>query len=283
MSLETPVTSVALQDFVDLSIDARAVDNDVDRAAPGLDLAVVGPDAGPTISVLGTFSFRAGDRNLALTGGTRRLLALLALRRQPMTRQLVAYTLWPDASEAEASSRLRSALCRLRNRVGDVVDVANLDLQLRPEVGVDLHDARSLVHGLFERPGRALWGRTPAASVDMLSGDLLPGWDDPWVLAESGEWHQVRLHALEAMAEHLVAHGRCADATLAALAVLRAEPMRESAHGALIKTFLAEGNQNEALEQFDRFRTRLGVELGVEPSSRLSGLVGNLHRRRTDV
>ena len=58
-----------------------------------------------------------------------------------MTRQLAAFTLWPDASEVDASSRLRSALCRLRNSVGDVVDVANLDLQLRPDVVVDLRDA----------------------------------------------------------------------------------------------------------------------------------------------
>ncbi len=41
---------------------------------------------------------------------------------------------------------------------------------------------------------------------------------------------------------------------IAALAAIRAEPLRESAHGALIKVFLAEGNQMEALEGFNRYR-----------------------------
>jgi DNA-binding SARP family transcriptional activator len=286
--LEIQVTSVALQEqCLDLTTERRITrdaDDDVRGRSPIVDLAFVGDrDEGPTISVLGTFAFRSGDRALALTGGTRKLLALLALRRQPMTRALVAYTLWPDAPEVDASSRLRSALCRLRNSVGDIVDVANLDLQLRPEVGVDLRDSRALVNGLFERPGAALSGRTSSAAVRMLSGDLLPGWDDEWVVADGSEWHQLRLHALEAMAAHLVTEGRCADASLAALAAVRAEPLRESAHGALIKTFLAEGNQTEALDEFNRFRARLGVELGVEPSPRLSGLVVDLRRRSTDV
>jgi DNA-binding SARP family transcriptional activator len=286
--LEIQVTSVALQEHcLDLTTETRItrdVDDDVRGRSPSVDLAVVGNrDARPTISVLGTFAFRSGDRALALTGGTRKLLALLALRRQPMTRARVAYTLWPDAPEVDASSRLRSALCRLRNSVGDIVDVANLDLQLRPDVGVDLRDSRALVNGLFERPGAALSGRTSSAAVRMLSGDLLPGWDDEWIVADGSEWHQLRLHALEAMAAHLVTEGRCADASLAALAAVRAEPLRESAHGALIKTFLAEGNQTEALDEFNRFRARLGVELGVEPSPRLSGLVVNLRRRSTDA
>jgi DNA-binding SARP family transcriptional activator len=285
--LEIQVTSVALQEHcLDLTTETRITRdaNDVRGRSPSVDLAVVGKrDEGPTISVLGTFAFRSGDRALALTGGTRKLLALLALRRQPMTRALVAYTLWPDAPEVDASSRLRSALCRLRSSVGDIVDVANLDLQLRPEVGVDIRDSRALVNGLLERPGAALSGRTSSAAVHMLSGDLLPGWDDEWVVADGGEWHQLRLHALEAMAAHLVTEGRCADASLAALAAVRAEPLRESAHGALIKTFLAEGNQTEALDEFNRFRARLGLELGVEPSPRLSGLVVNLGRRSTDA
>ena len=140
------MTSVALQEHcLDLTTEAqitRIADDEVRGRSPSVDLAVVDARAdGPAISVLGTFAFRSGDRALALTGGTRRLLALLALRRQPMTRALAAYTLWPDAPEVDASSRLRSALCRLRNRVGDIVDVANLDLQLRPEVGVDLRDS----------------------------------------------------------------------------------------------------------------------------------------------
>ena len=42
------------------------------------------------VSVLDTFTFRAGDRALALPSGSRKLLAFLALRDRPATRHLVA-------------------------------------------------------------------------------------------------------------------------------------------------------------------------------------------------
>ncbi len=253
------------------------------RVGPEIDLAAAGRHPGGlALSVLGTFAFRRGDRALALPGGSRKLLALLALRRQPMTRVLAAYTLWPDAPDRDASCRLRSALCRLKHTAGDVVDVAKLDLQLRPEVAVDLHRAREFVYQLLDRPESAMSGDETAAAIRLLSGDLLPGWDDEWVAADSHEWRQLRLHALEAMAAHLVAEGRCVDATLAALAAVRSAPLRESAHGALIKTFLAVGNQKEALDQFDRFRADLGAELRAEPTAMLCGLVDELRGGAAD-
>jgi len=68
----------------------------------------------------------------------------------------------------------------------------------------------------------------------------------------------------------------------AALAAVRSEPLRETAHGALIRVFLGEGNQAEALEQFRSYRAMLQAELGVEPTQRIGALVQNLGRRSTD-
>ena len=41
--------------------------------------------------------------------------------------------------------------------------------------------------------------------------------------------------------------------------------VEEEAHDALIRVFLAEGNQTEALGQFQRYRTLLNDELNLEP------------------
>jgi DNA-binding SARP family transcriptional activator len=46
--------------------------------------------------------------------------------------------------------------------------------------------------------------------------------------------------------------------------------------------FLAEGNQMEALQGFNRYRTMLKSELGIEPTAQLTGLVSNLGRRHSD-
>ena len=67
-----------------------------------------------TLSVLGSFQFRAGDTAPALPSGSQRLLALLALRDRSVTRLMIAGTLWPDSTEQHASASLRSALTRLR-------------------------------------------------------------------------------------------------------------------------------------------------------------------------
>ncbi len=61
--------------------------------------------------------------------------------------------------------------------------------------------------------------------------------------------------------------GRWAEAIAAAQAAIRGEPLRETSHAALIRVFLAEGNQTEALGQFKRYRTLLNDELSLDPTS----------------
>jgi SARP family transcriptional regulator, regulator of embCAB operon len=63
---------------------------------------------------------------------------------------------------------------------------------------------------------------------------------------------------------------------MAALAAVRAEPLRESSRAALIRVHIAEGNPSEALREFTRYGELLGLELGIEPTERLRGLVAKL-------
>ena len=63
---------------------------------------------------------------------------------------------------------------------------------------------------------------------------------------------------------------------------IRGEPLRETSHAALIRVFLAEGNQTEAIGQFERYRTMLNTELSLEPTANISDLVNTLGRRKTD-
>ena len=76
----------------------------------------------------------------------------------------------------------------------------------------------------------------------------------------------------------LTAAGQFNDAIAAALAVIRAEPLLESACIALVCVHLAEGNQSEAIRAFDRYRALLAEEIGVEPTARLSTLISSLRR-----
>jgi DNA-binding SARP family transcriptional activator len=93
---------------------------------------------------------------------------------------------------------------------------------------------------------------------------------------EAEDWRQLRLHALEALAQRLTAQGHYGDAAAAALAAVRAEPLRESPRAALIRVHIAEGNPSEALREFARYGELLMLELGIEPTERLRALVANL-------
>jgi DNA-binding SARP family transcriptional activator len=106
-----------------------------------------------------------------------------------------------------------------------------------------------------------------------LGRDVLPDWDDDWALLERERFRQIRLHALERRCDLLTARGRISEAIEAGLTVVAAEPLRESAHRALIRAHLAEGNRAEALRQFELYRRLMRDDLGLDPSPEIAALV----------
>jgi DNA-binding SARP family transcriptional activator len=103
--------------------------------------------------------------------------------------------------------------------------------------------------------------------------DLLPDWDDDWVVADRERFRLLRLEALERGAEALVQRGRPAEALEAALAATIAEPLRESARRILLQVFLVEGNVAQAIRSFEEYRDFLREEIGLEPSGSMLDMV----------
>jgi DNA-binding SARP family transcriptional activator len=81
------------------------------------------------------------------------------------------------------------------------------------------------------------------------------------------------MHALEAVAARLAAAGRHGEALQAAYAAVRAEPLRESAHRAVVRVHLGEGNLAEAVRAFDQYRVLVEEELGVGPTEQMTRLL----------
>jgi DNA-binding SARP family transcriptional activator len=109
--------------------------------------------------------------------------------------------------------------------------------------------------------------------IAALTHDLLPTWDDDWLLLERERHRQLRIHALESLSTSLRRSRRFALAMHCALAAVDAEPLRESAHRRVIEVHLAEGNIAEALRQLHVCRRHLGDELVVAPPRSLQELV----------
>jgi hypothetical protein len=101
------------------------------------------------LALLGTFRLTADGRVVVLHEREQRVVALLAVRDRTMGRSALAGILWPDASDANALSSLRSALTRLPAELRDQLTVTPRDLTLSREVSVDLRRARTLAQQLL--------------------------------------------------------------------------------------------------------------------------------------
>lgn len=229
---------------------------------------------GLVLGLLGSWRLSMDGRHTDLAPTARRIIALLALRG-PLTRSEVACTLWPEIDEATASSRLRTALWRLAEGRG-MVDSQGGQLSLSATVTVDVRRMRTSARDLAEARLAAdepCGGERTACPARLFEEDLLPSWCDEWLVVERERIRQTRLHALEALSALRLRQKRYADAVDTGLTAVRAEPLRESAHRAVIRAHLAEGNMAEAIRQFETCRAVLRQELGVEPSAELAELI----------
>jgi DNA-binding SARP family transcriptional activator len=233
------------------------------------------PDAAEThgrtsLSLLNAFELRCDGEVVGLPVSAQRLLAFLAVHERPLLRPYVAGTLWIDADDDRAGASLRSSLWRLNRSGHHLVESTSMQLGLAAGLDVDLHRSFALAGRLID--GTASAGELDAAE-ESLDGELLPDWYDDWLLFERERYRQLSLHALEALADRLVADGCLGGALRAALAAVRGEPLRESAHRALIRVHLAEGNRSEAIRQGDLCRRLLREKLGLDPSPQLDRLL----------
>lgn len=228
----------------------------------------VGPSQ--RLRLLGGFDLRLGDVEQPTAPIGQRIVAWLALRERPAPRARIAGDLWPRADDVRARANLRSALWRLRETAPDLLADSGAGLGIAASVGVDVRSllvsARGLIAG--DRVGDDVDGL-----VGMLSGELLPGWYDDWLLYERERLRQLALHAMEALCRRLVVDGDVGRAVEVGVLAVRREPLRESAHRCLIEAHLAEDNVAEAIAQYDRLVVVLGEELDIGPSPRTRQLL----------
>ncbi|MGW2050465.1 AfsR/SARP family transcriptional regulator [Streptomyces sp. NPDC001858] len=224
----------------------------------------------PRLRLLGQFRLEVGDETVELCRNGQRLLAFMGLR-QRVCRTVLAGTLWPEVTEEHARGSLRTTLWKLPRAEPPLIGACGDSLRVAPALCVDVHTLTRTALGVVQGHDPAL--RTPAPLTLLLDDDLLPGWDEDWVLVERERLRQLRLHALDALAEALIRQGRPALALEAAWASVRAEPLRESAHRAVVSAHLAEGNVSEALRHYQAFCRLLHQELSVEPSPQFTRLL----------
>jgi DNA-binding SARP family transcriptional activator len=225
------------------------------------------------ITLTAGFQLAVGEKRLRLPHSVERLLAYLALAGRPTGRTLVAGTLWIDTSETRAASNLRTALWRLHRSASPVVVTEDDRVALAADVTVDYPELVALARRVIEGSSDHDLDRIGEL---IGAGDLLPDWDDEWVVADRERFRLLRLEAIERATVRLLKRGDHGQALEGALSASLAEPLRESARRLLIQVHLAEGNVAEALHSYRSYRETLLDEMGLAPSLAMEELVGSI-------
>jgi DNA-binding SARP family transcriptional activator/DNA-binding XRE family transcriptional regulator len=241
---------------------------------------------GVRVSVLGPLAVSRGGHTVAAGGEPRKaLLAILALSaNHVVAREDLIDVLWPGKPPVHAVRLLQTHVARLRR----TLEVGGLDtLRVRSVPGGYRLDATSADLDVLEfRDHVAHARRTPATepghAIAALERALRLWRGEPLtnvlVIADRPELASLT-------AERIAATVRYADLTVAggaperALHVLRElagrHPLHEALHARLIRAIALSGDQAGALRWYEKIRTGLADELGIDPGSELR----DLHRR----
>lgn len=225
------------------------------------------------LGLLGAFRLVVNGSPIATGSSAQRLLVNLACFGRQASRDRVAQTLWPDTPINRAHANLRATLYRLRRLCPDLVHSTKTDLRLAPDLRVDADVTRAVALTLLSIPP----GEDPAVlrlvPLTELTLDLLPDWDEEWLLDHQFSYRRLRLDALDRFADLLIRQRRYGAAVQAALAVIQVDPLRETAHEALIKSYIGQGNRYDAISHYTSYRKSLRDELGLEPTTALDDLL----------
>jgi DNA-binding SARP family transcriptional activator len=226
------------------------------------------------VRVIGCFGLRVDGVRVDVSAVPARIVAYLAVHPVPVCRSTLASVLWPDVPRDRALGNLRSALWRLPGGSRAAVSEDGGSLRLAEDVRCDLGSA---LRGV--RTSRRELSAEPELR-DLLAwawrDELLAGWYDDWVL-EARDTLQVRRAVyLEDLANASRSAGRRADSLMYATLAVGAQPLRESAHRALLRAHIDLGHVGEAWGLYREFETMLHQEVGARPSSGTVALVASL-------
>jgi DNA-binding SARP family transcriptional activator len=221
------------------------------------------------LNLLGEFALTIGSERVDVPVGSQRVIALVALSDTPLTRGRVCGTLWSDAEESRAAARLRTAIWRASRGGRCVLSSFQNRLALADNVVSDVATAAAVAARICEYPEYIPDGAEQA----LLCGELLPCWDEEWLVAPRERIRNLHAHALERLCNALARRGSYDRAIDAGLAAVQADPLWDKAHAALVRAYIAGGNRGRAIRHFLAYAAMLDAELDLRPDPEVEDLV----------
>ena len=233
--------------------------------------------------MLGPLAVDADGREVHVAGShRRRLLALLASRPGRMLSvDAIIDALWGEDPPPTAGKTVQSHVVRLRRSLA----AADAELIETVHGGYRLNVDPAAVDAVrFERlaaDGRRELARGAAGAAAAMLGEALGLWRGPafgefgdaeFAAAERVRLDELRLRAMEDLAEAQLASGAAAVPIPELERLVVEEPGRERAWALLMRALYAAGRQHHALVTYQRARRTLAESFGLEPGPELRAL-----------
>jgi DNA-binding SARP family transcriptional activator/tetratricopeptide (TPR) repeat protein len=202
------------------------------------------------------------------------LAYLLLHRAAPVSREYLAFLLYPDDEEDSARSKLRATLSDfskiLPAPIDRYVSIDSEKIAWKPEADLWLDvDAFDVASNDRARLGEA---------IDLYRGDLLPEIYDDWLDIIRERYRDAYLRCL---GERISDARRNANLSLAietARRVLALDPWREDIVRRIIAMRYENGDAAGALSEYSGFEKRLRAEMGTEPMPETTAVAERVRR-----
>jgi predicted ATPase len=200
--------------------------------------------------------FAKRDRTIAM------LARIILLRGAPISRDALAFSIFPDDDEQTAVAELRRYLYlagkALPERSGEPWLIADLEtVRWNAEAGATIDVV------MFEELARD--PQTHAQAFELYTGDLLDEIYDDWVVAERERLRARYLTILNDSLERYRSERRFPLAIECAMRILATDPWREDTLRSLMIAHYEAGDTAGALAEYERFAKHLRDELSIAP------------------
>jgi DNA-binding SARP family transcriptional activator len=233
------------------------------------------------VQLLGGFSlfFNGAPLNTFKTPRLQALLAFLILNPgKPQFRYQIAYSFWPDSSEAQARTNLRNLLHLLRQALPEsdqFISFERQTLHWRENAPYNL-DVKEFETILAPKPGTVLSQEVLDRAVRLYQGDLLPSCYDDWIISERERLRRAYLAILESLAEMAEGSRDYPAALEYTCRLLQADPLHTDGNRQLIRLYSLENNRSAALQAYQAYARLLKRELDILPDQETQELAEHI-------
>jgi|GEM_PF-5801169 DNA-binding SARP family transcriptional activator len=195
------------------------------------------------------------------------LLATLILNcNQSISRNTLAFRLWPDVSESRAKRNLNTEIWRLRQVLGDMLlsNAKSVCFSPTPACVVDIF--------VFDEAAHSSDFQKLEDRLAVYKGEFLSGFYEDWVILKREYYQDKYIDCLDESARYYQSVSLPRKAAEFVKKILALNPVHEESHQRLMRLYAQIGDYASAIRQYQACASILTSEMGLQPLAETQAL-----------